>query len=416
MKIKPNTKYNTIAYYVVIVFAICILLVLLSFRIELFTSAARKILKAISPVIWGCVIAYLLSPIVKKIESIFSKRTNLKKKHANLVRGLSILIASIITLSAIIALFAMAIPEITDSLSSLFNNMPEYLNKTYDSISDFFSRQPEINPSITDWFEDQFANIQKTILDWVTNLKPTVDIYLIKLKDGILSFLIGVKDFVLGFIVSIYLLFSKEHFFVQFKKTMYAILPKKTYDLFMVKGTHANKIFSDFMVGKAIDSLIIGMLCFVVLIIFGIPNAMLISFIVGITNMIPFFGPFIGAIPSAVLVLLTAPKKTILFVIIILILQQFDGNILGPKILGNKLNLPTFWILFSIFFFGNLFGFAGMLLGVPIFAVIYTLIKEFIEDRIRIKNIASLSKNNDGEQDNEDDDVPDDIFTEDDKN
>ena len=155
----------------------------------------------------------------------------------------------------------------------------------------------------------------------------------------------------------------------------------------MVKGSHANSIFSDFLVGKALDSLISGMLCFIVLVIFQIPNAMLISFIVGITNMIPFFGPFIGAIPSAVLVILTAPQKTLAFIIIILVIQQFDGNIIGPKIIGNKLNLPTFWIMFSIFFFGNLFGFIGMLAGVPVFAVIYTLTKEFVDERIRFKNI-----------------------------
>ena len=160
----------------------------------------------------------------------------------------------------------------------------------------------------------------------------------------------------------------------------------------MVKGTHANKIFSDFLVGKALDSFLIGMFCFIILVIFQIPNAMLISFIIGVTNMIPFFGPFIGAIPSALLVLLTSPGKTILFVIIILVLQQFDGNILGPKILGNKLNLPTFWIMFSIFFFGNLFGFIGMLAGVPIFAVIYTLTKEFVDERIRVKNYELLKK------------------------
>lgn len=392
MKVKFNTKYNTISVYAIIVFAVCIMIILLAFRLNEFINVARKIMSAIAPVVWGFIIAYLMSPLVTKTEGMLNKRMFKKKSHARINRTLSILISSIITLSAIITLIALAVPEIIESLSALFNNMPEYLNSLYDSVIAFFNKNPEISSTMSGWFENQFENIEKMVLEWVTNLKPIFEKYLILLKDGVLNFLVGVKDFLLGYIVSIYLLYSKEHFLLQFKKLSYAMLPKKVYDVLMVKGTHANKIFSDFIVGKAVDSLIIGMLCFIILVIFQIPNAMLISFIVGITNMIPFFGPFIGAILSALLVLLTSPSKTLLFIILILVLQQFDGNILGPKILGNKLNLPTFWIIFSIFFFGNLFGFIGMLAGVPVFAVIYALTKEFIEERIRIKNLDLISK------------------------
>lgn len=392
MKIKFNIKYNTIAFYTVTVFAVCILLVLLAFRLENFISILRRIMTAIAPVIWGFIIAYIMSPIVRKAEVLLEQKVFKKKNHEKLNRSLSIVIATFISLSAIIALIAMAVPEIVESITTLLNNMPDYLNALYDSIVGFFSKNPEISSTVTDWFEKQFENIENTVLGWITNLRPTFEKYLIMVKDGVFNFLIGVKDFLLGYIVSIYLLYSKEQFITQFKKLAYALLPKNVYDIFMVKGTHANKIFSDFLVGKALDSLIIGMLCFIILIIFQIPNAMLISFIVGITNMIPFFGPFIGAIPSILLVLLTSPKKTILFAIIIFVLQQFDGNILGPKILGNKLNLPTFWIMFSIFFFGNLFGFAGMLAGVPVFAVIYTLTKEFVEERIRVKNLDLMKE------------------------
>ncbi len=399
MKLKFNSKYNTVAFYVVAVFAVCILLVLLAFRLGEFINIIRRILTAIAPVIWGFAIAYLMSPMVSKIESILNdwfskkKKNNKKtKKGLRIRRSLSILISSLITWSVIIALIAMAVPDILASLSSVFDDMPNYLNNLYNTIIGYLNKNPEISSTVTDWFEDQFEDLEKTVLEWVTNQKPTLEKYFILLRDGVVNFLIGVKDFILGYIVSIYLLYSKEHFLMQFKKAIYATFSKKFYDVLMVKGTHANKIFSDFLVGKAVDSLIIGMLCFTILVIFGFQNAMLISFFIGITNIIPFFGPFIGAIPSALLVLLTSPDKTLLFIIIILILQQFDGNILGPKILGNKLNLPTFWIMFSIFFFGNLFGFAGMIAGVPIFAVIYTLTKEFIEERIRVKNRELLAK------------------------
>lgn len=392
MKIKFNTKYNTIAFYTVVVFAICIVLVLLAFRLGTFIAAIRRIMTAISPVIWGFIIAYIMSPIVRKTEEFLEKKVFHKKKHEKIRRSLSIVTASLIGIALIVGLIAMAVPQIIDSISTLFNNMPDYLNSLYDSIIGFLKKNPEISHQVTEWIEQQFENIEDIILGWITDLRPTFEKYIILLKDGLLNFLVGVKDFFLGYIVSVYLLFSKEHFILQFKKLCYALLPKRVYDVLMVKGTHANKIFSDFLVGKALDSFLIGMFCFIILVIFQIPNAMLISFIVGVTNMIPFFGPFIGAIPSALLVLLTSPGKTILFVIIILVLQQFDGNILGPKILGNKLNLPTFWIMFSIFFFGNLFGFIGMLAGVPIFAVIYTLTKEFVDERIRVKNYELLKK------------------------
>ena len=350
-----------------------------------------------------------MSPIVRKTEEFLEKKVFHKKKHEKIRRSLSIVTASLIGIALIVGLIAMAVPQIIDSISTLFNNMPDYLNSLYDSIIGFLKKNPEISHQVTEWIEQQFENIEDIILGWITDLRPTFEKYIILLKDGLLNFLVGVKDFFLGYIVSVYLLFSKEHFILQFKKLCYALLPKRVYDVLMVKGTHANKIFSDFLVGKALDSFLIGMFCFIILVIFQIPNAMLISFIVGVTNMIPFFGPFIGAIPSALLVLLTSPGKTILFVIIILVLQQFDGNILGPKILGNKLNLPTFWIMFSIFFFGNLFGFIGMLAGVPIFAVIYTLTKEFVDERIRVKNYELLKKglDSDIEEKNE---VPEEPF------
>ena len=380
MKIKFNVKYNTIAFYTVLVFAVCILLVLLAFRLDVFISVIRRIMTAISPVIWGLVIAYIMNPLVRKLESVLSRKVFKKKKQANLCRSLSIVGASLIGVLAIVSVIAMAVPQIVESISTLFNNMPDYLNSFYVSMLEYLEKHPEINDQVTEWFEQQFADAENLVLGWINDLKPAVEKYLILIKDGLFNFLIGVKDFLLGYIVSVYLLFSKEHFITQFKK---------------------------------LCSLIIGMLCFIVLVIFQIPNAMLISFIVGITNMIPFFGPFIGAIPSAVLVILTAPQKTLAFIIIILVIQQFDGNIIGPKIIGNKLNLPTFWIMFSIFFFGNLFGFIGMLAGVPVFAVIYTLTKEFVDERIRFKNIDLLKKSRDEEAEELKAEFEDeDIFTE----
>ncbi|MCQ2464207.1 MAG: AI-2E family transporter [Oscillospiraceae bacterium] len=392
MKIKFNEKYNTIAYYVVVVFAICMLLVLLAFRLNSFVSVVQRVITAISPVIWGFVIAYLMQPLVRTIEKFLCGKLLRKKKQQKLARSVSIVISTLLSLLAIVGLIAMAAPQIVESISTLINKMPDYMYSLYVSTLDFLEKNPEINEQVTDWFEQQYADISRHVIEWLSDVKPTVEKYFVLIKDGLFGFLVGIKDFLLGYIVSIYLLFSKENFIRQAKKFFYAVLPKNTYDYIITKGAHANTIFSDFLVGKSLDSLIIGMLCFIVMIIFQFDNAMLISFIVGITNMIPFFGPFIGAVPSVILVLLTEPQKTIIFIVIVLVLQQFDGNILGPKILGNKLNLPTFWIMFSIFFFGNMFGFIGMLAGVPVFAVIYTLTKEFVDERIRTKNLELVKK------------------------
>ncbi|MBQ5988181.1 MAG: AI-2E family transporter [Oscillospiraceae bacterium] len=392
MKIKFNEKYNTISYYTVMVFSICVLIVLLAFRFDSFMGILGRIFKAISPVIWGFVIAYIMQPLVRTIERFLTIRVLKKKKHSKFCRSVSIIIASLVGFSAIVALVAMAVPQIVESISTLLNKMPEYLYSLYVSTLDFLEKNPEINEQVTDWFQQQYVTVSDHVLGWITDIKPTFERYFILIKDGVFSFLMGIKDFLLGYIVSIYLLYSKENFIRQAKKFLYAVLPKPAYDTVMVKGSHANNIFSNFLVGKSLDSFVIGMLCFIIMVIFQFDNAMLISFIVGITNMIPFFGPFIGAIPSIVLVLLTQPQKTVVFIIIILVIQQFDGNILGPKILGNKLNLPTFWIMFSIFFFGNLFGFGGMIAGVPVFAVIYTLTKEFVDERIRTKNLEMLKK------------------------
>lgn len=397
MKIKFNIKYNTIAVYTVIVFSILTVIVLLAFRLDEFINIIKKIMSAIAPVLWGLIIAYVTSPIVTSAEKFLSRHIFKKKSYAPLNRTLSILTSSLISFSFVTILIALAVPEIIKSLSALFNNMPYYLNSLYDSVIDLINKNPKLSPALSERFKDQFENMESIILDWVTNQKPTLEKYLILLRDGILGFLIGVKDFLLGYIVSIYILYSKERFICQFKKILYVALPNKIYTTFMIKGKYVNNIFSNFITGVALDSMLVAMLCFIVLVLFRIPNAMLISFIIGITNTIPFFGPFIGAIPSAVLVLLTAPQKTIPFIIIIIVLQQIDGNILNPKILGNKLNLPTLWILFAIFFFGNLFGFAGILAGVPVFAVIYTLFKELIYERIRKKNLSTLKAN--GESD-----------------
>lgn len=388
MKIFNDKKYNTIAAYAIATFAVCLLLVIIIFRFSALAGIVKNFLHILNPIIWGVAIAYLLNPIMMFFERLFVKAFDKKKPHKKLNRYLSIAVTSILTLLVIISIAAVLIPQIIGNISNIASNMPAY----FENMQKWFDDLLENNPMIMDFVNSEFKDFQTYITDAVNKFQPQLQSFVSNLTLGILNFAVGVKDFLLGFIVMIYLLASKEIFIAQAKKIMYALLPEKACSHVMYVARKSNTTFIGFISGKLLDSFIIGVLCFIAMTLMGMPLTVLISVIVGITNMIPFFGPFIGAIPSALLILLVSPDKLVAFVVFIIILQQFDGNILGPKILGDSTGLPSFWVLFAIFIGGGLFGFAGMLLCVPVFAVIYTLAKQLIENRLKAKNLPVGTK------------------------
>lgn len=394
MKLRFNAKSNTNAAYCIIVFGVCLLMTAFIFKYESFFHYFRKILSVLSPIIWGIAIAYLLNPLMMFCERFLKKAICRKKPHKALVRTLSITITMLITLAVISILIVSAVPEILDSIKEIIKNLPTYFNNVQDYIENRANKFLDANPDLKNMINAEFENIQDTVLKAVSQFQPKLDSILAKdgllanVTDGAMNFLIGLKNCLLGIVVSIYLLFSKETFIAQAKKVAHALLPAKRCDKVLKISADANYTFIHFLSGKALDSLIIGILAFIGMTLLKMPDyVVLISFIIGITNMIPFFGPFIGAVPSAFLVLLSTPNKTIAFIIFILLLQQFDGNILGPKILGNSLGLSAFWIMFAIFVGGGLFGFAGMILFVPAFAVIYTLFRELIIEKLEKKKL-----------------------------
>ena len=195
---------------------------------------------------------------------------------------------------------------------------------------------------------------------------------------GVMRFTSGLLDVVVGIIIAIYLLLSKEIFYAQVKKLLFAFFPRRVAQATLNLTHDSNTIFCGFISGKILDSAIIGLLCYIGCLIFKFPSALLVSVIIGVTNVIPFFGPFIGAIPATLLILIQNPIKALWFVLFVLVLQQLDGNIIGPKILGNTTGLSSFWVLFAILLFGGLWGFVGMIVGVPLFAVIYDVIKKLV--------------------------------------
>ncbi len=394
MKIKFNAKQNTIAAYCIIVFAVCLILVAVVFKYGTFIHYIKKLLSVFSPVIWGIVIAYLLNPVMMFAEKHLNRLLCRKKQRQGLVRTLSICISFIILIGIIVLLIGSIVPEIIASIEDIFNNMSSYLSNSRSFITGKVSRLMEKNPELSALINNEFDDIQDFMLKLISRYEPTIKGLLAEnglitnITNSAWSFLVGLKNCLFGMVISIYLLFSKENFKAQTTKTIYSVFSHKISKKIFSVCSRFNSTFINFLSGKAVDSLIIGIITFIGMNVLKMNSyAVLISCIIGVTNMIPFFGPIIGAIPSGLLILLTDPHKTIVFIVFIILLQQFDGNILGPKILGSSLGLSTFWIIFSILIGGGLFGFFGMVAFVPLFAVIFGIIKEAVNARLEKKRL-----------------------------
>ena len=377
MKIVPNKKYNTVALYAALVIAANVLLIVAILKFDAIASVFGTLMRVLSPVIWGLIIAFLMNPIMVNTEKLFKKKK--EGSSGKLMRAFSVTIASLVFLGIVVGLLVIVVPELVESIKNLFNNMGDLRNKLENWIKNTFSNYPSLVDTATEKI-DAFTKDASVIFE---KIQPMMD----DLVSGAWDVLSFIKDFVLGFIVSIYMLCNKETLLAQIKKTIVSITKKSTCAKIMNVSSQANKVFSGFITGKIIDSIIIGLLCFIGLTLMGMPYNIMIAVIVGVTNIIPFFGPIIGAVPSTLLMLIVDPKKAILLFIFILILQQFDGNILGPKILGDSTGLPGFWVLVSLIICGGLFGFAGMVLAVPMFALLYSFTRSCVENKLKRKKL-----------------------------
>ena len=397
MKFRFNTHYNTIAAYVVMVFAVCLALVAVVFRFSTLTGYVHRFFSVIAPITWGVVIAYLSTPLLNFFEKYLKKWINRKKEHNKLIRVISIFLCMSILILSIVGIVYAVIPEITSSMKNIFTLLPDYLSNLQKYLSNLFNSFIQDNPEMGEKLTKTFTNMQDMLLGLADEFSPKLDSLLD--KDGVVAnvtssayaFLIALKDFCLGVFVSIYLLYSKEMFLAQIKKLVHALFSKRHCEHIFRIASRTNYTFMHFFSGKALDSLIMGMLCFIILTILKMPYVLLISILVGVTNMVPFFGPIIGAVPSGLLILLSEPDRTLTFVIFIILLQQFDGNILGPKILGNSLGLSPFWIMFAIFLGGGMFNFVGMIAFVPLFAVLYAFVRDSVNQRLSQKHLPVSS-------------------------
>ena len=370
-----------------------ILFTFLLFNLGTVKNAISGVIKTVRPVLYGIAIAYLLNPLSERIRRLllkcFEKRAKNPVRARKAAKGLSIGISVAFALVVIIVLLWMIIPQIVESISTLVAAMPGYIK----SVTGWYNKALSSDASWVHVLKEYLDKALGALSNWMsTNLMDKVNTTLTGLTSSVIDILSFIVNMFIGIVVAVYALIEKDLFVGQSKKLTYALFKPERANRIIDTARHGDKIFGGFLSGKILDSLIVGVIAFICLPILGIPYPVLISVIIGVTNIIPFFGPFIGAIPSAFFVLLIDPVKCLWFIIFVLILQQVDGNIIGPKILGSTTGISEFWVTFALLLSGGLFGFTGMIIGVPLFAVIYYVIKNWVNERISAKGLPTQSE------------------------
>ena len=378
----------TVSIATFLTFCCCAIFFFFLYRSEEIGAYVQKITNILQPIIIGIVLAYLLNPIVNALENwsrpLLEKYTKSKKKAKSLSRVVGIAGAWVLFAVVIVVLVASILPTIMDSIMSMVRNFPDEVNNLLAWINEVIEDGSELETFVN----EMIVSSSTLFENWLKNtFLPQIEHYIGSIMSGAVAGIKVVLNIFIGVVVSIYVLTSKEKFAGQAKKIVYACFKPSHANVIIDTVRKSHELFGGFISGKLLDSLIIGILAYIVLSIMKMPYTMLVSVIVGVTNIIPFFGPFIGAIPSFFIILLQSPIKSLYFLIFILILQQIDGNIIGPKILANSTKLTAFWIVFSTTFFGGLWGFIGMVLGVPLTAVIYYIVGQIVGYMLKKRGI-----------------------------
>lgn len=414
--------------------ALAVLFVVFVFRFDSFSKGFSWIGEVAAPIICGVVIAYIISPLTSWIEKTFFKKLindpppeknlvmqklseskvgstvvvrSLEKHSAPMekklrrrrtaARALSVTISYVLVLAIVAGILIAVMPSVAGSIVDLADQMPGYIKKLDAFLQEFFANNPEVAGLISDGFTELGSVVKKIsqiVEPMTSDIVSSVSSGVIKLAAGLLT---GVKNVVIGLIIGIYLLFSKERLLAQCKKIMFAFLKNSVCQRVFYVASKSNQIFKSYVVSNLIDALIIFAAMAIGMLALGMPYPMLLAVVCGVTNLIPFFGPFIGAIPCGVLILLVDPVKVIWFGLFVLVLQQLDGNVIKPHLFGESMGLPAIWVLVSITIGGGLFGIPGMLLGVPVFAVLYLLFAEFVSSKLKKKNMPEKTSEYSGD-------------------
>ena len=401
MKIKPGKNQINWGITIFITAVAIMLAYYVIFEGSDIVQTFKTMLKSLTSVLYGVIIAYILIPLLDRIEQrilapIYKKRgydisyakgANWKKRRQ--MRGFAVLITMILFIVIVYSLLMVIIPQLVRSIREIVYNFPTYI-KNIDDYSNLFLAN---NPELQSFIDSQLDSYYETLSSFVTkNLKTALPQISTILKVASHSFISVIKvlfNLVVGLIVAIYVLNSKERFTTRGKKIAYALFNSDFANELVGGFRMVHRTFEGFIGGKILDSIIIGALCYIGCLILSINYPVLISVIVGVTNIIHFFGPYIGGVAGALLLILIDPVKALVFLIFVIILQQFDGNILGPRILGGSTGLSSFWVIFAITFFGGMWGVVGWLIGVPIFAVIYALFSKITNYYLSKKGLST---------------------------
>ncbi len=375
-----NKKYLEITMYISLGFCIVALFTVLLINFETVSATIDKIISTIAPIFYGFALAYLMGPIINWLENSFivSLFHNSSHKRTHMIATLF----SYATLITIMVIFVSVVfPELTASIVELIDRAPEYFDESVNFIVQIYDKIPFIETPLTEADIDAMSQeLLDALFVWVTDNVPEMLSLSFSVAGALFSIIIST-------VVSVYVVESHGKMKGQLKKVLYAMLPIKVVNKMIDLAHDADKIFGGFIKGKIIDSFIIGLICYFFMYIFGMPEATFISFVIGVTNIIPYFGPFIGGIPMGILMFFLNPSYGIIFAIFVILLQQFDGNILGPLILADSIGISAFWVVVSVTVAGGLFGFWGMLFGVPAFALIQKILGDISRARLEKKNL-----------------------------
>ena len=355
--------------------------------IGLVGKALRSLIRILGPFIWGLVLTYLLHPLVRTLEErifrpLLARLFAKSKRHTGvrIARAISVLLSEVFMLAVITGLFFLIIPQLYSSIETIVVNSPVYIETLTNWATKMLTNFPEVRSYVADLLGD----VNEDLVSWLqTTVLPSLGSLLSNVSSGVRYVVTAVYNLVIGIIVSVYLLSDIDTYKANTKRLLYSIMTPESAKKLLDGLDFTDRTFIGFINGKLLDSAIVGIICYIVLSILNMPYALLVSVIVGVTNIIPFFGPLLGAVPGSIIILMVSPPKALVFLIFIIILQQVDGNIIGPKVLGSSVGINGFWVMFAIIFGAGLFSFWGMLLGVPVFVVIYTVVNKNVERRLR---------------------------------
>ena len=388
MKLEENKKYIKIAVTgIAIALGSCVCLFAF-YRFEELQSVFGKVFSILRPFIYGGVLAFLLTPMCRELEITLETWLGPEKQKRS--KALSILFSLLFAIAIVSILSLIVVPRVVRSLVGVVNALPGQLVSLNKQIDELLADQPEL--------QEQWEGFSRQIINEIEvwrnkDLIPLAQTVLSGTATYVTGLLVFIKDILLGLVISVYLLATRDQFAAQARLLVRSIFNDRWADHIAGEMNYVSRMFTGFFTGKLLDSLIVGVLCFIGCLIMGFSSPILISVIIGVTNIIPFFGPFIGAVPCAILLLLSTPVHCLMFIIFILVLQQLDGNVIGPKVLGNTTGLSGFWVTFAILLFGGLWGLTGMIVGVPLFAVIYDMVRKLCYRSLRKKNKGDLIQN-----------------------